>query len=154
MSLVGKTAPDFTLFDGSRKPVSLSSYRGKNVIVAFIPAAFTGVCEKELCRFRDSAADLNSLDADIVGICVDSPFANAAFSRKNEFGFPLLSDYNRKAVQAYGVEHEDFVDLPGYTAAKRSIFIVNPNGIVTYQWVAPTPGTEPNYDEIRQFLEG
>jgi peroxiredoxin len=154
MSLLGKTAPEFTLFDGSRKPVTLSAFRGKSVVVAFIPASFTGVCEKELCKFRDSLSVLNEINADVLGISVDSPFANAAFGRKNEFGFPLLSDYTRKTVADYGVSHENFVDLPGYTAAKRSVFIVNPDGVIVYEWIAPTPQTEPNYDEIQKFLEG
>jgi len=153
MSLLGKIAPDFTLFDGSRKPVTLSSYRGKRVVIAFIPASFTGVCEKELCKFRDSTASLNELNACVIGVSVDSPFSNAAFSRKNEFGFPLLSDYTRKTVNDYGVAHENFVDLPGYTAAKRSVFVVNADGYVAYEWVAPVPSDEPDYEEISRFLE-
>ena len=95
MSLVGQTAPDFTLFDTARKQVTLSSLRGQQVVLAFFPAAFTGVCEKELCTFRDSMAELNGLNATVLAISVDAPFSNAGFATKNGLTFPVLSDYTR-----------------------------------------------------------
>ena len=152
MSLVGTSAPDFTLLDHARQKVTLSELRGAKVVLAFFPAAFTGVCEKELCTFRDSLAELNGLNAKVFGICVDAPFANAAFASKNNLGFPILSDYARAAVAAYGVSHDDFAGMPGYTAAKRSVFIVSENGTVTYEWVAPNPGVEPDYAAVKDAL--
>src|SRR5687768_14441788 len=101
---VGGKAPGFTLVNNKREQVSLDSLKGKNVVLAFFPAAFTGVCEKELCTFRDSLASLNDMNATVLGISVDSPFANNAFAEKNQLNFPLLSDYARTAVKAYGVE--------------------------------------------------
>src|SRR4051812_47608541 len=127
MSLVGSTAPAFTLFDNARKPVSLESFRGSKVVLAFFPAAFTGVCEKELCTFRDSLAELNGLNAKVVGISVDAPFSNNGFATKNALTFPILSDYTRATVTAYDVALNDFAGLPGYTAAKRAVFIVDEN---------------------------
>ncbi len=153
MSLVGKTAPDFTLLDTARQPVALASLRGSKVVVAFFPAAFTGVCEKELCTFRDSLAELNGLNAKVVGISVDAPFSNAAFASKNGLGFPLLSDYTRAAVNAYGVALNDFAGMPGYTAAKRSVFVVSEDGTVTYEWVGPNPGVEPDYAAVKAALK-
>ncbi len=154
MSLVGQSAPLFTLVDTGRKPISLESYRGKKVLLAFFPAAFTGVCERELCAIRDAFVNLARYNAEVLGISVDSPFANAAFATKNELNYPLLSDYSRYAVTHYGVAHEDFAGLPSYTAAKRSIFLINEEGVVTYEWVAPNPGVEPDYDAVAAAVAG
>ena len=152
MLQTGDQAPDFTLPNHKREKVSLESLRGKTVVLAFFPAAFTGVCEKEMCSFRDSLATLNDLNATVLGVSVDAPFANAAFAERNQLNFPLLSDYNREAVKAFGIAHDDFAGMPGYTAAKRSVFVIDPAGKVTYAWVGPTPGVEPNYDEIQQAV--
>lgn len=150
---VGTPAPSIALIDHNRQRVSLDEQRGKTVVLAFFPAAFTGVCEKELCTFRDSLAALNSLNATVFGVSVDAPFANKAFAEKNGLGFPLLSDYAREAVRAFDVAHEDFAGMPGYTAAKRSVFVIDPAGVVRYAWVAPNPGVEPNYDEVKAAVE-
>lgn len=153
MSLVGKNAPDFTLLDHGRQKVTLSELRGQKVVLAFFPAAFTGVCEKELCTFRDSMSELNGLNAKVFGVSVDAPFSNAAFAGRNNLNFPILSDYARAAVTAYGIAHDDFAGMPGYTAAKRSVFIVREDGTVTYEWVAPNPGVEPDYDAVKAALQ-
>lgn len=147
---VSQKAPHFALFDSARKPVSLADFAGKTLIVAFYPAAFTGVCEKELCTFRDSLAALNSSDATVLGISVDAPFANAAFAERNGLNFPLLSDYKRDAVRAFGVAHDDFAGMPGYTAAKRSVFVIDGQGVVRYAWIAPNPRVEPDYDAVQR----
>ena len=149
MSLVGKSAPDFTLLDSARKAVSLGEQRGHKVVIAFFPAAFTGVCEKELCSFRDAMAALNELDARVLAISVDAPFSNAAFAQRNGLQFPVLSDYARTTVQAYGVAHADFAGMPGYTAAKRSVFVVAADGSVAWEWVAPSPSVEPDYEAVK-----
>lgn len=152
MPQIGETAPDFNLLNNKRERVSLAGLRGQTVVLAFFPAAFTGVCEKELCSFRDSLAALNDLNATVLGICVDAPFSNAAFAERNQLNFPLLSDYTRETVRAYGVAHDDFAGMPGYTAAKRSVFVIDPSGAVQYTWVGPNPGVEPNYDEVKQAV--
>jgi glutaredoxin-dependent peroxiredoxin len=153
MPAIGSDAPDFTLPNHKREAVTLSEQRGKNVVLAFFPAAFTGVCEKELCTFRDSLAQLNDLDAEIYGISVDAPFANAAFADKNSLNFPILSDYARKAVQAYDIAHDDFAGMAGYTAAKRSVFVVDKAGKLQYAWVADNPGQEPDYDAVQAAVK-
>lgn len=152
MLQTGDQAPDFTLPNHKREQVSLASLRGKTVVLAFFPAAFTGVCEKEMCSFRDSLAALNDLNATVLGVSVDAPFSNAAFAEKNQLNFPLLSDYNREAVKAFGITHDDFAGMPGYTAAKRSVFVIDPAGKITYAWVGPNPGVEPNYEEVKQAV--
>lgn len=152
MLQTGATAPDFTLFSNTREQVSLAGLRGKTVVLAFYPAAFTGVCEKELCSFRDSLSSLNELNATVLGVSVDAPFANNAFAQRNSVNFPLLSDYKREAVRAYDVALDDFAGMPGYTASKRAVFVIDPEGTIQYAWVGPNPGVEPNYDEVKQAV--
>ncbi len=147
MPSVGDMAPDFTLTAHDKSPVTLSDLRGRRTILAFYPAAFTGVCTKEMCTFSDGMASLSSSGASILGISVDSPFSNAAFAEANGIGFPLLSDVHREAVDAYGVALSDFV-IPGYTVAQRSIFVVESDGSIGYSWVAENPGIEPDYDAV------
>jgi peroxiredoxin len=151
---VGAKAPDFKLMNHKREWVSLSDLKGKKVVLAFFPAAFTSVCEKELCTFRDSLAHFSGLDATVFGISVDGPFALAAFAEKNQLTFPLLSDLGREATRAYDVALDNFVSLPGYTVSKRAVFVVDAAGNLAYAWVGPNPGVEPNYDEVKQAVAG
>jgi len=152
MSMLGSPAPGFTLPNTTRENVSLSDLRGTKVVLAFFPAAFTGVCEKELCTFRDSLTAFNDLNSTVVGISVDAPFSNEAFSQANNLNFQVLSDYSRSTVYAYGVALHDFGGMPGYTASQRAVFIVDETGNVTYEWIAPNPGVEPDYDAVRAAL--
>ncbi len=151
----GEKAPSFTLPDTDRKQKSLQelmSPKGATVL-AFFPGAFTGVCTKEMCTFRDSLAQFNTLNARVVGISVNDPFSNKAFAEKNNLSFPLLSDTNREVVHQYNIELKDFAGLKGYVAAKRSVFVLDPHGTVVYRWVSDDPGKEPNYDEVRKAVE-
>jgi peroxiredoxin len=150
---IGTDAPDFTLLDNKRESVQLSALRGKNVVLAFFPAAFTGVCEKELCTFRDSLAQFNDLDAAVYGVSVDAPFSNAAFADRNSLNFRILSDYARTTVRAYDIAHDNFANMPGYTAAKRSVFVIDKQGKLRYSWIAENPGQEPNYDEVQAAVK-
>jgi peroxiredoxin len=150
---VGEKAPDFTLNNTDLKPRRLSDFLTQTVVLAFFPGAFTSVCTREMCTFRDSLARLNTLKAQIVGVSVNDPFSSKAFAEKNMLAFPLLCDYNREVVKLYGIELPDFAGLKGYTAAKRSVFIINKQGIVRYVWISDNPGIEPNYEEIEKFLE-
>ena len=148
----GEKAPEFTLSDTEKNARSLKEFAGKKTVLAFYPGAFTGVCTKELCAFRDSLAQFNSLNAQVVGISVDSPFSNKAFASQNQLTFPLLSDYTRSVSAMYGGLHEDFAGLKGYSAAKRAVFVLDGQGIVRYVWVSENPGVEPPYEEIRKAL--
>jgi peroxiredoxin len=107
-----------------------------------------------MCAFRDSMSRLNELNAQVVGISVDSPFANKGFAERNQLQFPLLSDYARTTIKAYGIELPNFAGLEGYTVAKRSVFILDQDGVVRYAWVSDNPGVEPNYDEVTEALAG
>jgi peroxiredoxin len=152
MSLIGQNAPDFSLPNTSRETVTLSGLKGKKVILAFFPAAFTGVCQQELCTFQSSLVELNNANAVVLGISVDAPFSNGAFAAQNGVEFDILSDYSRSTVAAYGIELNDFAGMAGYTASKRAVFVVNEEGQVTYEWVGPNPGVEPDYDAVKAAL--
>ncbi len=145
---VGQAAPAFTLKDTDMKDRSLSEFKGKKVILAFYPAAFTGVCTKEMCTFRDSLAELGSANAQVLGLSTDTPFANKAFGKENGITFPLLSDVNRDVIKAYDVVFQDLAGIKGLTVAKRAVFVIDGGGVVRYTWVAPEPKVEPNYAEV------
>jgi peroxiredoxin len=150
---VGDKGPDFSLTDNDMQPRSLKDFSGQKVVLAFFVGAFTSTCTKEVCEFRDSMAKLVDLNAQVIGISVNDPFSNKAFKEKNRLPFPVLSDYNREAIRAYGLESFNFAGLRGYTVAKRSIFILDQNGVVRYVWVSEDPSVEPNYQEILKALE-
>lgn len=145
---VGEKAPSFTLFDEDRNQRSLGGLLEGNLVVAFYPGAFTSVCTQEMCSLRDSLGRFNELDTKVVGISVNDPFTNKAFAEQNQLNFPLLSDYDRKTVREYGIALDDFAGMTGYTAAKRSVFILDKEGTIRYKWVSEDPAVEPDYGEI------
>ena len=153
MSLtIGQKAPNFNLPDQDKNMVSLESLKGKNVVLLFFPAAFTGVCTKEMCQTRDDLSFYNSMNATVLGISVDMSFSLAKFKEINGITFPLLSDFNKEAINAYGVVNENFgAGFKG--VAKRASFIIDKNGIVRYVEILPNPGDYPNFDAIKKVLE-
>ena len=148
---VGSKAPDFTLHDTALKKRSLSEFKGKNVVLAIFPGAFTGVCTKTACTLRDSAEKLNSLDTQVVGISVDPPFSQKAWADQNNLNFPMLSDFSRQVVNQYGTALQNFAGMEGYVSSHRAVFVLDKDGVVRYKWVS-APTDEPNYDEINQAL--
>ena len=150
---IGNKVPGITLVDTDLKQVNLAeAVKGKKTVLAFFPGAFTSVCTKEMCTFRDDMSKLESLRANAIGISVDDPFSNKAFKEHNKLNFTLLSDFDRNAVKAFGIELKDFAGLRGYTAAKRSVFVADAGGTIRYRWVSDDPRVEPNYDEVRAAL--
>lgn len=153
MSLdIGQKFPEFQLPDQDKKPRSLEEFLGKKTIVAFFPGAFTGVCTKEMCALRDSLTDFNSLGVQLVGISVNDPWSNKAFADMHKLQFPLLSDHARDMIRKLNIYHNDFGGVKGYTAAKRSVFILDRSGTVRYKWISEDPGKEPDYAEIKKQL--
>jgi peroxiredoxin len=143
---VGTKAPDFTLMNEDRQPVTLSAERGHPVVLAFFPAAFSSVCQKELCTFRDSMAKLNQAKAKVYGISVDTFFALKAFKDQQHLSFPLLSDFNKDVIQQYGVFNPDMIGLKGI--AKRSVFVIDGDGVVRHREVLDDARNEPDYDKV------
>jgi glutaredoxin-dependent peroxiredoxin len=147
---VGTTAPDFTLPDQDRHHVTLSAERGRPVVLAFFPAAFSSVCTSELCTFRDSLAALNRANAVVWGISVDSPFALKAFQAEQKLSFPLLSDFNKEVIRLYDVYNADMLGLKGI--AKRAVFVVGADGVVRHREVLEDARNEPDYREVFRVL--
>tara|TARA_B100000902_G_scaffold349796_1_gene358620 strand:- start:212 stop:679 length:468 start_codon:yes stop_codon:yes gene_type:complete len=150
---VNDAAPDFTLKNTNKEDVSLSDFSDKMVVLAFYPGAFTGVCDTEMCTLQDNLKSFNDLNATVLGVSVDSPWANGEFSKKYNLEFDLLSDLNREVTKKYDVVFEGLGGIEGYTCSNRAVFILQ-NGVIKYNWEAsPNPGVEPNYDEIKSELE-
>lgn len=150
---VGQKAPDFVLPDADMKTHKLSNYRGKKTVLAFFPAAESPVCTAEMCTLRDSMDELRDYGAQVIGVSVDGPFSNKFFSTNRHLNFPVLSDYDRKVINKYGIIMNNLGPLKGYKAAKRSVFILDEQGKVRYRWVSDNPLVEPNYAEIKEFLK-
>ena len=143
---VGSKAPDFTLTNQDREKVTLSQLRGKPVVLAFFPAAFSSVCTKELCTFKDSMAQLGKANAQVFGISVDTFFALKAFQDQQQLTFPLLSDFNKTVIRDYGVFNEDMIGLKGI--AKRATFVIDKDGIVRHAEVLEDARNEPDYQKV------
>jgi peroxiredoxin len=147
---VGSAAPDFTLMNQDRQPVTLSAQRGAPAVLAFFPAAFSSVCTKELCTFQDALAQLNAVKAQVYGISVDTFFTLKAFQERQKLTFPLLSDFNKDVIRAYGVFNDDMIGLKGI--AKRAVFVLDKDGIVRYREVLEDARNEPDYDAVKRAL--
>ena len=154
MSLnIGDNAPDFELPDTDLKMRTLDEFKGKKIVLTFFVAASSPVCQNELCTLRDSWDELSKLNAQIIAISNDGPFANKAFAEKHKFNFPVLGDYNSKTIRDYDVLMKDLLHIKDYNAAKRSVFVIMEDGKVGYKWVSDDPLKEPNYQEIKEFLK-
>lgn len=153
---VGDLAPDFTLKNFNNEAITLSDYRGKkNVVLLFFPAAGSSTCEKELCSTRDSMKDYENLDAQVIAISVDLPFAQKMWNDRHNFNFPIVSDFNKEVSTAYEAIYD--VWLPEKWAlkgvSKRSAFVIDKNGVIQYAEVLEVAGNEPNYNAIKETLE-
>jgi len=150
---IGQNAPDFTLKDTDMQDVSLSSFRGKkNVVLLFVPLAFTGVCTGELGSVRDNLATYNDLNAEVFGISVDSPFSQKAWKAQENYNFRLLSDFNREVVSSYGAQYDSLLGFQG--VAKRAAFVIDKAGKVRYAEVLDDARNLPNFDRIAETLKG
>ena len=147
----GAQAPDFTLMNQDRQPVTLSTaLQAGPVVLAFFPAAFSSVCQTEMCTFRDSIATLGAAKAQVFGVSTDTFFALKAWSDQQHFGFPLLSDYNKDVIRAYGVVNPDMIGLKDI--AKRAVFVIDPQGTVRHREVLEDARNEPDYTKVTDAL--
>lgn len=149
---IGQAAPDFTLFDSEKKPLTLSEQKGKNVLLLFFPLAFTSVCTKELCGVRDNISRYHSANAQVLGISVDSVYTLAKYKAEQSYNFPLLSDFNKEVSEAYDSLFKDWIlNMKG--VSKRSAFVIDKEGIVRYAEVLESTGEMPDFDKINAVLE-
>lgn len=148
---VGQQAPDFTLYNSEKEKVTLSDYKGKNVLLLFFPQAFTGTCTKELCSTRDNIALYDKANAQVFGISVDSLFTLGKYKEDQQLNFPLLSDFNKNVSAEYGTLYDTFVfDMRG--VSKRSAFVIDKAGIVRYAEVLETATDLPDFAAIQKTL--
>jgi len=148
---IGTKAPDFKLVDSDKKEVSLSEYAGKNLIIHFFPASFTGVCTTQLCTVRDGINLYRNDTTDVVAISVDLPFTLAKFKEDQNLNFRLLSDFNKEASAAYGAIYENWIlGLKG--VSKRAAFVVDKDGVIRYAEVLESAGDLPNFTAINETL--
>ncbi len=147
----GQKAPDFKLIGSDLQPITLHQFKGKNLILHFFPLAFTSVCTEQLCTANGNDNDYSSLNAEVLGVSVDSPFVLDKFSKENGLNFRLGSDFNREVSAAYGVLFDgDFAGMTGFSM--RSAFVIDSDGIV--QYAETTDGkTLPSFEKITTTLE-
>ena len=150
---VGTKAPDFTL--KSKSPVDVevklsNNFGKKNTVVLFFPLAFTGVCTTEMCDVTAGLSAYSGMNADVIGISVDSPFAQAAWAQKEKIGITLASDLNKTTTKAYDVLFPMLAGV-GDTSA-RAAFVIDKNGVVQYSEQTPTPKDLPNFGAIKAAL--
>jgi glutaredoxin-dependent peroxiredoxin len=151
---VGSKAPDFTL--KSKQPsglvdVKLSNNFGKaNTLLLFFPAAFTSVCTQELCDITNGLNAYKGLGAEVVGISVDSPFAQDAWAQKEKIGIALASDVNKTVTKAYDVLLPGLLGIGDFAA--RAAFVIDRTGVVQYSEQTPTPKDLPNFNAIKETL--
>ena len=149
---IGQAAPEFKLFNSEKKEISLSDYKGKNVLILFFSQAFTGTCIDELCRVRDNYTDFITTHTVVLGISVDSLFTLAAFKKEQNLQYELLSDFNKTVSPQYDSLFEEFVfGMKG--VAKRSAFLIDKEGIIRHMDIGKEFSSLPNYDAIKTGLE-
>lgn len=151
---VGSRAPAFELpLKPGEAPLRLEDYRGEKVVVLlFFPLAFSSVCTDEMCSVAEDYGRWKEMDAEVIGISVDSPFANQKFAEECGATFPIVSDFNREAVRAYDVLNEDYYGLEG--VAYRSAFVVARDGTIVYAWETEDAGVMPDFEEILEAVAG
>lgn len=148
---VGQMAPDFSLYNTEKKEIKLSDLRGKKVIIHFFPQAFTGTCTTQLCTMRDNMSYYTNLNAVVLGISVDSVFTLAKFKETESYNFDLLSDFNKEVSRLYGAIYEDWIlNMKG--VAKRSAFVIDESGVVTYAEVLESAGDLPDFNKIQEAV--
>jgi glutaredoxin-dependent peroxiredoxin len=151
---VGTKAPDFTLKSKQASgvvEVKLSNNIGrKNTVLLFFPLAFTGVCTQEMCAVSQGINAYNDLNANVIGVSVDSPFSQEAWALKEKITITLASDLNKETAKAYGTLLPDLMGFGSVSA--RAAFVIDKNGVVQYSEQTPTPKELPNFDALRETL--
>ena len=154
MPQIGDPAPGFALYNTEKKLVNLSDLRGKNVLLLFVPYAFTGTCTKELCSVRDDIAWFDGMNAVVFGIAVDTPYSLAKWKEEQKLNMDLLSDFNREAMTAYDTMYDVFGAFQYRGVAKRSAFVIDKEGILRYTEILENAGDIPDFGKIKACLEG
>jgi len=155
----GTKAPDFTLCTKTANGPELwtlsKNVGSSNIVLLFVPMAFTGVCTQELCEISNSINDYTALNATVIGISGDNPFAQAKWAELEKITLPLLSDYEHQVATAYGVAYDSFLPAKNLTMGgvpKRSAFVIDRDGVIQYSESSDNPGQLPNFEAIKATL--
>ena len=149
---IGQVAPDFALYDSEKKMVTLSELRGRNILLLFFPAAFSGTCTTELCFTRDNLGAYDHVNATVFGISVDMVYTLAKFKEDLRLNFSLLSDFNKQVSTDYDCLYDTFsFGMKG--VSKRAAFVIDKTGVIRYAEVLQRAGDLPNFQAIQQTLE-
>lgn len=149
---IGQPAPGFALYNTEKKKLSLEDFKGKNVVLLFFPFAFSSTCTKELCHVRDNMARFNSVNAQVLGISVDSLYTLAKYKEVQQLDFPLLSDFNKEVSKAYNSLYETFpYDMKG--VSKRAVFVIDNMGVLRYGEILENAGELPDFEDLQQALD-
>lgn len=148
----GAAAPELELFEGAPDNlVNLADHEGnENVVLLFFPMAFTGVCTDEMCTVSENINDYEDLDAAVYGVSVNSPFTQNEWKENEGITIPLLSDFNREAINAFDVKRDDLLGLED--VANRSAFVIDRDGVIQYSWESDDPSVLPDFDAIKSVL--
>jgi len=142
---VGDKAPDFTVKDQNGNDFTLSSLQGKKVLLAFFPFAFSPVCDDELCGFQGDLSQFTDKGVEVLSISVDSHWTQKAFAAKTGAVFPLLSDFDKKVAQSFGVLRDG-----GF--AERAYFVIDEEGVIQFKHIMDNPGTKLDNEEVFKAL--
>jgi peroxiredoxin len=149
---VGDIVPKISLVDTDKNKVDFSDFQGKNVVVLFFPLAFTSVCTTELCNIRDNISLYNNLNAEVIGISVDSFYTLAKFKEEQNLNFSLLSDFNKEASKAFDVLYESFGPFEMKGVSKRAAFVLDKEGVIKYAEVCASPADLPDFNAVQCVL--
>jgi glutaredoxin-dependent peroxiredoxin len=151
---VGSKAPDFTLKSKTAnglRDISLGANLGKkNTVLLFFPLAFTSVCTLEMCDVSAGLNGYSDLDAEVIAVSVDSPFAQEAWALKEKIGITLASDLNKTTAKNYDVLLDDLAGIG--SASARAAFIIDKSGVIQYAEQTPTPKDLPDFDAVKAKL--
>lgn len=156
---IGDQAPNLTLLqkapEGVKKVSLGDEMKGKNVVLLFFPAVGTGVCTEEMCNVTEDWDSYKNLDAEVYGVSVDSPFAQEVWAKANNIQIPLLSDFNKEAIEAFGAKYDVWVpgtfDMNG--VAKRSAFVIDKEGKLVYADILENAGEMPDLEKVKDALQ-
>jgi glutaredoxin-dependent peroxiredoxin len=149
---IGQLAPDFSLYNSEKKLVTLSELRGRNILLLFFPAAFSGTCTAELCFIRDNIGVYDHVNALVFGISVDMVYTLARYKEDQRLNFSLLSDFNKQASTDYDSLYETFsFGMKG--VSKRAAFVIDKGGVIQYTEILENATDLPNFPAVQRALE-
>ncbi len=147
----GTRAPNFTLYNTEKKPVTLSDFEGSTIILHFFPAAFSGVCTEQVCASRDDHAFYSEIGATVFGVSIDTPYSLKEFKSKNSITFEFLSDFNKQVIHEYDMYQCNF-SFGFRGVAKRGVVVIDATGVVVYSEETANPGVQVNFAALKEAI--